>query len=744
MHPKLCRIFTAPLAGLILLLVLIFSTLPAAADWPSDPTSGPHTADVVIDFGDGRALTRRVSFAEPSISGLQALRLTGLQLTTADFGYGSAVCAVEGVGCPASNCFCQSNRFWGYFYWDGVVWQGHAAGASASMVVDQAVEGWVWGDEHSALPDVITRPLLAANAALQWLRPQQNTNGSFGNNVGATLDVILSVASANQRPEAWRSSSGISLLDYIRPRVSTYAGQSAAAAGKLALGIAAADQDPRSFGGVDLVARLHAVYVPATGAFGVNTMDQSWAMLGLAASGAPVPAAAVQRLASQANADGGWGWAAGVASDVDSTALAVQALRAAGAAPTAPAIVAALDYLHSVQQTNDNGGFAASPAQPWGVDSNTNSTVFAVQGILAAGQDPLSATWSITHTTPITFLLGQQLPSGAFVYVAPPADLFATQQVAPGLMGKPFPLLSRAVALRQGVAWMATQQQPDGSFAGFNPGATIDAVLALVAAGRNPNDFAVNGQTPLSYLATQAGNYTGQGAAAAGKLLVGVAAARANPLSFGGIDLVAALQSTYQPASGQYGAGSTWDQAWALLGLDAVRQPAPAAAVQRLLAIASSGGGWGYSANAAAADVDSTALALQALAASGVAIDHAAVRAGFAFLRTVQNGDGGFPGYSGDTDAASTGLGLQALAAYGINPRGLGWVATVTDGSASALTLHTPVDSLLALQTPAGGFPGYAGADDPMSTYQALQGLAARALPLRAPSPVFLPLVTRR
>lgn len=745
-HLRRSTVLTALISLSLLLSLLLLPAAPASAasaDPGAEPGNGLNAADIVVDFGDGRTIVRRVSFAEPTISGLQALQRSGLALTTVDFSFGTAVCAIEDVGCPATNCFCDANQFWGYKFWDGAAWQGYMTGAGSSTIADGAVEGWAWGSGGSN-PPAVTPAILSASAALQWMRPQQNANGSFGNNTGATLDVILAVAAANQRPEHWVGSSGASLVDYVAANAAAFSSQSAAAAGKLAAGAAAAGRDPRSFGGVNLVTAINSTYNASTGAYGANNMDQAWSLLGLRAAGETVPAAAVTRLAGQANPNGGWGWAAGVASDSDSTALAVEALIAAGAPSSHPAVVAGLAYLRSVQLTNTDGGFAASPEQAWGVASNTNSTAFAMQGILAAGQDPLGASWVVSATTPLDFVLGQQQPNGAFVYVDPPANLFATQQAVPGLTGKPFPYLSPAVSLRKGLAWAAGQQQADGSFAGFNPGATIDAVLAIALAGRNPNDFAAGANTPITYLAAQAPAYAAQGASAAGKMAVGAVAGRANPRSFGGVDLVAAIEGFYQPATGQYGGGSVWDQSFALLGLAAARQPVPPAAVQRLIDIDAVGGGWGFSANAADADVDSTGLALQALASARVARDNAAVQAGLAFLHSAQNEDGGFPGFTGDTDAGSTGLALQGLAAYGENPRGLVWTTWISDGSSSALTLRTPVETLLALQSPAGGFPGFSGPNDPFSTYQALAGLTGRPLPIRQPQLWFLPLGMRR
>ena len=110
-----------------------------------------------------------------------------------------------------------------------------------------------------------------------------------------------------------------------------------------------------------------------------------------------------------------------------------------------------------------------------------------------------------------------------------------------------------------------------------------------------------------------------------------------------------------------------------------------------------------------------------------------------AYLHQAQNPDGGFPGYGGTTDAGSTGLALQGLAAFRENPRSLGWTRTITDGSASRLTLHTPIDALLALQSPQGGFAGYSGPNDPFATYQAMPGVALQPYVSRSPRMLYLP-----
>src|SRR6476646_3269113 len=47
--------------------------------------------------------------------------------------------------------------------------------------------------------------------------------------------------------------------------------------------------------------------------------------------------------------------------------------------------------------------------------------------------------------------------------------------------------------------WMRTQQQPDGSFAGFGAASTEDALLAIIAAGADPASFNKDGKTPVDF-----------------------------------------------------------------------------------------------------------------------------------------------------------------------------------------------------------------------------------------------------
>jgi uncharacterized protein YfaS (alpha-2-macroglobulin family) len=100
-------------------------------------------------------------------------------------------------------------------------------------------------------------------------------------------------------------------------------------------------------------------------------------------------------------------------------------------------VVAALDFLKSLQQSD--GGFAYAAGQ--NATSDANSTAYVVQAILAAGQAPDAAPWSVGATNPISYLLDRQLPDGGLEWQPGlGADPLATQQAIPALLGRSHPI----------------------------------------------------------------------------------------------------------------------------------------------------------------------------------------------------------------------------------------------------------------------------------------------------------------
>lgn len=152
-----------------------------------------------------------------------------------------------------------------------------------------------------------------------------------------------------------------------------------------------------------LLARL-APLVRPDGRIGEALNSTYWGVLALKAAGQEVPAGTTRLILAVQARSGGWSWLEGVAPDADDTAAAVQALRAAGVAPSYPAIRRALAFLRSC--AGRDGGFGTKP----GAASNAQSTSWAIQALLAAGRDPGKAAFA--------YLARLQRPNGSVRYDA--------------------------------------------------------------------------------------------------------------------------------------------------------------------------------------------------------------------------------------------------------------------------------------------------------------------------------------
>lgn len=237
--------------------------------------------------------------------------------------------------------------------------------------------------EHAAFAGgYMTRTLAAQNDFYTW----PGTDFLDGGN---TIDAILGLAGAKVG-----ETQGAASLAHLAKNVDTYVGAGtetyAGPLGKLILGVEAAGENPKSFGGQDLVTRLEGL-LTESGRFSdksaypdgdySNTVGQALDLIALGRTTGEAPASAVKFLQSQQCADGGFRGimapAGGdCASDLDASAFAAQALVGFGDEETAQK---SLDFLATKQQSS--GGFINGDGQV-----NTNSTAVAAQAFATAGR----------------------------------------------------------------------------------------------------------------------------------------------------------------------------------------------------------------------------------------------------------------------------------------------------------------------------------------------------------------------
>jgi energy-coupling factor transport system substrate-specific component len=273
--------------------------------------------------------------------------------------------------------------------------------------------------------------------------------------------------------------------------------------------------------------------------------------------------------------------------------------------------------------------------------------------------------------------------------------------------------------------YLLSAQNGDGGF-GAAPGESSSqlfsgwAALGLASTRRNPQDVAKGGASVIDYLRAGAGSGSDPGSLE--RTILAVHAAGLPPESFGGRDLLAALERDIR------GDGSVSEQtnltSFAVLALRAAGVAVPAKTLTWLVRQGDQDGGFNFATATAVSDVDDTGAALEALAgAPGPSADRARVRA-VRFIHGQQDHDGGFPASAGaGSNAQSTAWGIQGLIAAGVDPGMLH-----RDGAPSPLQY---LESLIAPD----GHVRYSRSSDQTPvwvTAEALMALDGQPLPIGA------------
>ncbi|MEV0987030.1 prenyltransferase/squalene oxidase repeat-containing protein [Streptomyces sp. NPDC049949] len=306
---------------------------------------------------------------------------------------------------------------------------------------------------------------------------------------------------------------------------------------------------------------------------------QSFALLAQNTVGVKPAKEAVDWLAGQQCANGGFAsFRADAATacddktmfDTNATAMAVQALKATGGRDAV--VKKAVDWLKSVQ--NEDGGWAFVPGTP----SEGNSTSIVISALAVAGEKPAevkSKAGKSAYEGLLAFRLGcaaePAADRGAFGYQpAPdgklPADADATAAAVLAGLGQgsvvspsstdtpaaapacPAGAADPAGAAQGAAGYLAETLKKDGHLTAVTPGAdqptadtgnTADAVIALAAAGHEQSAAGA-----LEWLKTNSAEWAKDSPAALATLVLAAHATGTDPKSFGGTDLVTALNAT--------------------------------------------------------------------------------------------------------------------------------------------------------------------------------------------------------
>jgi energy-coupling factor transport system substrate-specific component len=237
----------------------------------------------------------------------------------------------------------------------------------------------LFGAFASARAEAAT-PAGGPETALAWLESVQNEDGGYGEKPGVKSSqamtgwAMLGLEAGGLNPQSVTSGKGKSPVDYLQSAIAEV--QSPGDLARTILALEGAGIEPREFGGRNLVAALLAKRRP-DGSYEDWPNSTAYAVVALRSAGIANVADSVEWLRGTQNEDGGWGDVPGSPSNADGTGAVLQAL-----SPSSKAAQRAVGYLRQVQQPG--GGYRLG-----GNGSlNTQSTAWAVEGLLAAGADP--------------------------------------------------------------------------------------------------------------------------------------------------------------------------------------------------------------------------------------------------------------------------------------------------------------------------------------------------------------------
>lgn len=255
-----------------------------------------------------------------------------------------------------------------------------------------------------------------------------------------------------------------------------------------------------------------------------------------------------------------------------------------------------------------------------------------------------------------------------------------------------YPLQPGDAQITKALDYLREAQQTNGNIGGFSVSGWV--VMAIAAAGEDPNSWNADGDSIVDYLIDKASVSLDENKATDWeRSILAIVATGNNPRNFGGIDYVDKLLAFYDGS--QIGSDELLnDDFWGILALAAIGEDQTIIEASKNFIVnnQNSDGGWGMTVGGAS-DADNTAAAVSALITAGMSPDSQIITDALIYLKGQQQNDGGFVS-EGMTNSAVDSWVINAIVDAGQSPVADEWKESGKN----------PVEHLLSLQDTDGAF----------------------------------------
>jgi iron complex transport system substrate-binding protein len=255
-----------------------------------------------------------------------------------------------------------------------------------------------------------------------------------------------------------------------------------------------------------------------------------------------------------------------------------------------------------------------------------------------------------------------------------------------------YPLQATDAEVANALTYLHGEQTADGGIGGFAPSAWV--TMAIAAAGEDPHDWKVEGNSVVDYLAANASD--ADSATDYARMILAIEVANEDPASFGGRNFIELLEDSYDGT--QIGDTSLLnDDFWGVMALISAGESPGSEIVANSVAFIkgnqnTTDGGWSWAVEGDSG-VDDTAAAIMALIAVGEDSNSSVITDGLAYIKSQQTDNGGFLSW-GATNAETDSQAIDAIVAAGQDPASDAWTKSGKN----------PVDDLLSFRQDSGQF----------------------------------------